>query len=185
MRIKTTPKQLEKGFASLEQNESFQEINAILKQGGQAHEMVSTMAMYPPILEAMETLGDAVYPGGSLPRSLKELVILNSSLHNSCQFCTNSHIDIAKGIGMSADPVSMLHDRENLSEDFRVALQYQDAVMVDSNRISESMFEDLRGHFPEAQIVELTFLIGYINLLNWFNNALQVEYRGELAPIEE
>ena len=33
----------------------------------------------------------------------------------------------------------------------------------------------------DAEIVELTFLVGYINMLNWFNNALQVEYRGELA----
>ena len=32
-----------------------------------------------------------------------------------------------------------------------------------------------------SEIVELTFLVGYINMLNWFNNALQVEYRGELS----
>ena len=40
------------------------------------------------------------------------------------------------------------------------------------------------GDLGEAEIVELTFLIGYINMLNWFNNALQVEYRGELAESE-
>ena len=51
----------------------------------------------------------------------------------------------------------------------------------DSNRIPESMFDNLREHFSEGEIVELTFLIGYINMLNWFNNALQVEYRGELS----
>ena len=65
MRIKTNPDQLAKTFASLAHNESFQEINAILNQGGQAHDMVATMAMYPPILDAMEALGNAVYPGGS------------------------------------------------------------------------------------------------------------------------
>jgi len=46
------------------------------------------------------------------------------------------------------------------------------------------MFDQLREHYSEAEIVELTFLIGYINMLNWFNNALQVEYRGELAESE-
>ncbi len=51
----------------------------------------------------------------------------------------------------------------------------------DSNKISETLFDKLREHFTESEIVELTFLIGYINMLNWFNNALQVEYRGELA----
>jgi AhpD family alkylhydroperoxidase len=181
MRIKTNQEQLTKAFASLEHNESFQEIHKVLQQGGQAHDMVTTMAMYPPLLEAMETLGNAVYPGGSLPRELKELIILQSSINNSCQFCTNSHIDIAKGLGISEDPVKMLEDRENLKPEYGVAIDYLNAIFEDSNRIPESMFDDLREHFSEAEIVELTFLIGYINMLNWFNNALQVEYKGELS----
>ena len=181
MRIKTNPEQLAKAFATLEHNESFQEINAILKQGGQPHDMVKAMAMYPPLLEAMETLGDAVYPGGSLPRELKELIILQSSINNSCQFCTNSHIDIAKGLGISEDPVKMLLDTKNLKPEFACAIDYLHAIFEDSNQIPDTMFNSLREHFSEAQIVELTFLIGYINMLNWFNNALQVEYRGELS----
>ncbi|MDP7008801.1 MAG: carboxymuconolactone decarboxylase family protein [Phycisphaerales bacterium] len=181
MRIKTNPEQLAKAFASLEHNESFQEIHAVLKQGGQAHDMVTTMAMYPPLLEAMETLGNAVYPGGSLPRELKELIILQSSINNSCQFCTNSHIDIAKGLGISEDPVKMLSDKDTLKPEYACAIDYLNAIFEDSNRVLDSMFDELRKHFSEGEIVELTFLIGYINMLNWFNNALQVEYRGELA----
>ena len=184
MRIKTNPEQLAKAFASLKNNESFQEINAILEQGGKPHDMVKTMAMYPPLLEAMESLGNAVYPGGSLPRELKELIILQSSINNSCQFCTNSHIDIAKGLGISEDPVRMLETTGDLSPSHACALAYLDAIFQDSNRIPESLFDQLREHYSEAEIVELTFLIGYINMLNWFNNALQVEYRGELAESE-
>ena len=181
MRIKVDNEKLAIAFASLEHNESFQEINAILKQGGQAHDMVSTMAMYPPLLEAMETLGNAVYPGGSLPRELKELIILQSSINNSCQFCTNSHIDIAKGLGISEDPVKMLQDTKNLKPEFACAIAYLNAIFKDSNGVPESMFDSLREYFTEPEIVELTFLVGYINMLNWFNNALQVEYRGELS----
>ncbi len=183
MRIKTNSEQLAKAFATLEHNESFQEINAILKKGGQAHDMVTAMAMYPPLLEAMETLGNAVYPGGSLPRELKELIILQSSINNSCQFCTNSHIDIAKGLGISEDPVKMLQNTNDLKPDYACAIDYLNAIFKDSNRIPDSMFEKLREHFTEAEIVELTFLCGYINMLNWFNNALQVEYRGELRQV--
>jgi len=181
MRIKTNPEQLAAGLASLEHNKSFQEINAILKQGGQPHDMVMTMAMYPPLLEAMEALGTAVYPSGSLPRELKELIILQSSINNSCQFCVNSHIDIAKGLGISDDPVGMLEDRATLLPAYKSALAYLDAIFEDSNRVPDSVFDRLRDHYSEPEIVELTFLIGYINMLNWFNNALQVEYRGELS----
>ncbi len=184
MRIKTNPEQLAKAFASLKNNESFQEINAILEQGGKPHDMVKAMAMYPPLLEAMESLGNAVYPGGSIPRELKELIILQSSINNNCQFCTNSHIDIAKGLGISDDPVNMLEAKDVLKPPYRCALDYLDAIFEDSNRIPELIFDQLREHYSEAEIVELTFLIGYINMLNWFNNALQVEYRGELAESE-
>jgi AhpD family alkylhydroperoxidase len=181
VRIKTNPEQLATAFASLEHNESFQEVNAILKQGGQAHDMVSAMAMYPPLLGAMESLGNAVYPGGGLPRELKELIILQSSINNSCQFCTNSHIDIAKGLGISEDPLHMLQSIESLKPEYAVAIAYLNAIFADSNAIPDSMFDKLREHFSEGEIVELTFLIGYINMLNWFNNALQVEYKGELS----
>lgn len=181
MRIKTNQEQLTKAFATLEHNESFQEINSILKQGGQAHDMVAAMATYPPILEAMEALGNAVYPGGSLPRELKELIILQSSINNSCQFCTNSHIDIARGLGISDDPVKMLQDKDNLKPEYACAIDYLNAIFEDSNQIPDSMFDKLREYFTEPEIVELTFLVGYINMLNWFNNALQVEYRGELS----
>lgn len=181
MRIKPDLEQLAKAFISLETNESFQEINAILKQGGQAHDMVATMAMYPPILDAMEALGNAVYPGGSLKRELKELIILQASINNRCQFCTNSHIDIAKGLGISEDPVKLLEEKDTLPPAFACAIEYLNAIFDNSNQIPETLFDQLREHFTEAEIVELTFLIGYINMLNWFNNALQVEYRGELS----
>ena len=181
MRIQINNEQLTEAFESLEHNESFQETNERLKKGEEPHDMVKTMAMSDHVLKAMLVLGDEVYPGGSLPRRLKELIILNSSLQNSCQFCTYSHIDITKGLGISDDPEVFVSEREKLDESEQAALAYQDAVIADSNRVSDLVFESLRNCFSESDIVELTFLIGYINMLNWFNNALEVEYRGELA----
>ena len=39
--------------------------------------------------------------------------------------------------------------------------------------------EQLHEHFTDPEIVELSFLIGYINMLNLFNNLLQVRYHGD------
>ena len=57
--------------------------------------------------------------------------------------------------------------------------------MADSNRLPEPLMTRIRHAFTDPELVELTFLIGYINMLNLFNNALQVRYHGEyelLAP---
>jgi hypothetical protein len=49
------------------------------------------------------------------------------------------------------------------------------------NAIPERVSRELGEHFSVAELVELTFLIGYINMLNLFNNALGVRYNGEYA----
>jgi len=51
--------------------------------------------------------------------------------------------------------------------------------MKNSLEITDSFFENLRSLFSQEEIVELTFLIGYINMLNYFNNTLQVTYQGD------
>jgi alkylhydroperoxidase family enzyme len=55
---------------------------------------------------------------------------------------------------------------------------------ADSNRVPDSLFQQLKSNFSEAEIVELTFLVGFINMLNIFNNCLQVRYEGEYAGLK-
>jgi alkylhydroperoxidase family enzyme len=61
----------------------------------------------------------------------------------------------------------------------RLAVEYTRAAMADSNALSEPLWAELTGAFTEPELVELTFLIGYINMLNLFNNCLGVRYRGD------
>ena len=54
-------------------------------------------------------------------------------------------------------------------------------VMANSNGIPEALAGRLQAEFTDPELVELTFLIGYINMLNLFNNCLGVRYRGEYS----
>ena len=56
--------------------------------------------------------------------------------------------------------------------------------MADSNAIPMPLAQQLHEQFSDAELVELTFLIGYINMLNLFNNCLQVRYNGEYAILK-
>ena len=51
--------------------------------------------------------------------------------------------------------------------------------MADSNAVPEPLMAELLEQFSDPELVELSFLIGYINMLNLFNNLLQVRYHGE------
>src|SRR5204862_3891392 len=146
-------------------------------------EMIQAMALRPEILRAFGGFGDCVYPGGLLERSIKELVIIEASRENACQFCAESHIALTKALGLSDDPVGDLDDQANLQPREQLAIEYTRAAMADSNRVSANLFRALREQFSQPEIVELTFLIGFINMLNLFNNCLQVRYNGEYDAI--
>jgi AhpD family alkylhydroperoxidase len=157
----------------------FEESRAIVERGKLPVEMLQTMSLLPEILKAFAGFGNCLYPGGLLERALKEKVILKASLKNSCQFCVNSHYEIMRMVGIPQEQIYQLEEAKNLTERERLALAYTEAVMRDSNRVSDQLFADLKQHFSGPEIVQLTMLIGYINMLNWFNNALQNEYKGD------
>src|SRR5262249_9456431 len=102
-----------------------------------------------------------------------------SQLHE-CQFCTQSHLDIMKSLGLSTE----LSGSGFASERERLAVEYAERVTQDSNRVPEGLFAQLRAAFTDPEIVELTFHIGFITMLNRFNNALQIRYRGNLEGVK-
>lgn len=45
----------------------------------------------------------------------------------------------------------------------------------DANHVSEDVFEELRRHFDEGEIVEIAGVVGLFAYFNRFNEALQME----------
>lgn len=183
MRVQVTPEHVQTAFAAVRDDPSMAESRALAAGGLLPVEMLQAMSLRPEILRAFAGMGEGVYPGGLLERPLKERVILESSRANACQFCTDSHVALMRQLGISADPLASLSDA-NLPERERLALDYTRAVMRDSNRVPDELFARLHATFTDPEIVELTFLIGFINMLNLFNNALGVTYRGDYQALD-
>lgn len=55
------------------------------------------------------------------------------------------------------------------------AIRFAEALTLHSNAIPDSIFEGLRRHFGESEIVEVALVAGLFNYFNRFNNALDVE----------
>ena len=97
-------------------------------------------------------------------------MIITASQTNECQFCTNSHCDLVDIADIVADPLVVIDHTESLAPRERLAVEYTRAAMADSNAIPEPLAQQLHEQFTDPELVELTFLIGYINMLNLFNN---------------
>ncbi|HEX8235492.1 MAG TPA: ribonuclease HI [Abditibacteriaceae bacterium] len=184
MRVTVTPKQVRAAFDAVSSDPSFAESRRLAESGQLPVEMLQAMSLRPELLRAFAGFGDSVYPGGLLERSLKELVILQSSLDNGCQFCTHSHVALIQQLGIAAEPLQALEDNDARTPREQLALEYTRSAMQDSNRVPDELFDRLKQLFSEPEIVELTFLIGFINMLNLFNNCLQVHYHDDYAAFE-
>lgn len=179
MRIAIDPVRVAETFAHFANNSSFQESAQLFARGQPIAEMLQAFAMNENVLRAFAGF-DGIYPKGSLERGILEKVILRVSQLHECQFCTGSHLDIMHGMEIDTD----LSANAPQTERERLSIEYAELVTRDSNRVPDPFFERLRGAFSDSEIVELTFLVGFITMLNRFNNALQVTYRNEFNGLQ-
>ena len=179
MRVTVTADQIKAAFEAVKDDHSFDESRGLWERGHAPVEMIQAMCLRPEILRAFAGMGDAVYPGGILERRVQELVIITASADNDCQFCRDAHCDMVDIWGIVDSPLALIDSPTELPPRERLAVEYTRAVMADSNAVPEALSRELREHFTDPEVVELTFLVGYINLLNLFNNALGNRYNGE------
>ncbi len=60
----------------------------------------------------------------------------------------------------------------------RVALEYAERITYTDQKVDGALFERLKAHFSEPQIVELTAAIALENFRSKFNPALGIEAQG-------
>jgi AhpD family alkylhydroperoxidase len=183
MRVTVSPEQIRSAFEAVKDDPSFDESRGLWERGRPPVEMIQAMCLRPEILRAFAGFGNCVYPGGLLERRVKELVIITASKANDCQFCTFSHCDLVEIAGIAERPLELIEQPESLAPRERLAVAYTRAVMTDSNAIPDALAGELRERFTDPELVELTFLIGYINMLNLFNNSLLVRYDHEYGAL--
>lgn len=145
---------------------------------GNVPNMFRTMANRPEIFETMIAHFEAILNTGTLPVRLKELVIVRTSQINRCEYCLGSHTQIALRLGWSGDQIDNLagfEERDDFTAAEKAAVRLAEHMTLDSNNVPDALFDELRSHYDEGEIVELMAAIGLFNYFNRFNNALQIE----------
>jgi len=109
---------------------------------------------------------------------LREIVIVRVGYLNRCAYVVNQHVpELTTPEGLTEEECAALADWRAsafFSERERAALAYADAVTRDID-VPDAVFADLRKHFNERQIVELTVLIGTYNMHTRVGQALQID----------
>jgi AhpD family alkylhydroperoxidase len=136
----------------------------------------------PEAIKAMIAL-EASFKAGPLEHGLMHLVKLRASQINGCAYCIHMHATDARKHGESEMRLYMLNAwRESslYSDRERAALAWTEALTrVAETGAPDAAYEAIARLFNETEQVQLTLLIGAINL--W--NRLQVGFRAA-HPVE-
>ncbi|SFD16867.1 carboxymuconolactone decarboxylase family protein [Collimonas sp. OK412] len=108
----------------------------------------------------------------SLDILLKELVRLRASQINGCAFCLDMHVTDARKAGESERrmaTVAAWRETPFFSERERAALEWTESLtLVSQNHVPDAVWEAVRPHFTDTELVELTLLVTSINSWNRF-----------------
>jgi len=92
---------------------------------------------------------------------------------------------LARRHGWTDDQINGLDNfeqRGDFTEKEKAALRLAERVTRDAHSVDDRLWDELRGHFDEGEIVELLAAIGLFNYFNRFNDALQMEPTASPAP---
>jgi AhpD family alkylhydroperoxidase len=122
-----------------------------------------------------------------LESSLLELVKTRASQINGCAFCLDMHTKDARAAGETEQRLYALSSWEEtpfFTDRERAALAWTEAVTrVANTHVPDEVFQSVRKHFTEKELVDLTLAIVAIN--GW--NRLAVAFRtvpGSYQPIK-
>ncbi|MFN7938324.1 MAG: TrbM/KikA/MpfK family conjugal transfer protein [Bryobacteraceae bacterium] len=139
----------------------------------------------PSAVRAMSSLDAYVKRSSGLEPSLLELIRLRSSQINGCAYCIDMHTKDARANGETEQrlyTLSAWRDTPFFTERERAALLWTEHItLVSQEHVPDSVFELVRQHFSEEELVNLTLAAVTINGWNRFSIAFRA-VPGEYEP---
>ena len=137
----------------------------------------------PEAYEAMQDI-EAYVRGSGLEHSLLEMVKTRVSQINGCAHCLDMHTKEARAAGETEQRLHLLpawREAPFYSDRERAALLWAEAVtQISTNDVPDELYAEVRRHFDEKALVDLTLAIVGIN--GW--NRLAVSFRSETGSYQ-
>lgn len=143
-----------------------------------------TMAHRPEIMRHFAKLNEVVMGPGLVDRGLKQLVVLAASAAAGCNYCQAHTAHVATKRDVPVEKVEAVWEFETsglFDEAERAALRVAFAAGQVPNQVTDQEMEDLRGHFSDAEVVEIVAAIAVFGFLNRWNDTMATAL--ESAPL--
>ena len=106
----------------------------------------------------------------SIDDKLRAMVELRVSQINGCVYCVDTHAEQARAAGETQqrlDCLAVWRECRFFDERERAALAWAEAVtFLPETNAPDDLYDELKAHFSEQQIVDLTFVVSLMNAWN-------------------
>lgn len=147
------------------------------RRGGTLLNLDRQLLHSAPVASGWNTYLGSIRTGGILDGGVRELVILLVALLNRAPYEFVQHAPVALAEGVPQAKIDGLSDwRQSTlySTLERDVLAYTEAMTVEV-QVAQPVFDAVRAHFSDRELVELTATVAAYNMVSRFLEALQIE----------
>jgi alkylhydroperoxidase family enzyme len=147
------------------------------ERGGKMLHIYRMLLHSPAVSEGWLSLMTAIRQRCVLAGNHRELIIMRIAQLNGATYEAEQHRAFALQEGVSEAQLEALEDWENsklFSPAQRAVLDYTDTMTIDV-KVPDKIFAEVRKHFDEQGMIELTATIASYNMVSRFLVALGVE----------
>lgn len=149
----------------------------------------TVFALVPEILDHA-VRGFALYrsPTRKLDPKLRELGQTRAGWARGSQFVFSQHCKSCRDVGLDEERIAAIpawQTYDGWTPVERAVLAYTDALVYDGGRVADGVFDALREHLSDEEILELTYITALYEMHATMSRALRTEYDDRPEPIVE
>lgn len=149
----------------------------------------TVFALVPDVFRhAVQGFGLYRSPKRLLDPVLRELGQTRAGWVRGSQFVYSQHCKSCRGLGMADDKIAAIpawQVSDLFSPVERAVLAYTDCLVLDGGRTPDAVFDTLREHLIDEEILELTYITAMYDMHAVMTRALRLEFDDRDEPIVE
>jgi alkylhydroperoxidase family enzyme len=148
-----------------------------LSTGGPPPRLFTTLARHRRLYRKWLRFAGALMPGGSLPRSDSEVLILRTAHNCDCEYEWLHHERLGQEAGLTPEQIATIGEdgiASTLPAEHQLLLEAADELHTD-RRLSHELWERLRPGYDDAQLIEICMLVGHYEMLAMTINSLEIQ----------
>ncbi|CAM5445866.1 carboxymuconolactone decarboxylase family protein [Streptomyces purpurascens] len=145
--------------------------------GDRIPNIFTTLVRHPDLYEQFLPFGGQLLLSGRLPGELRELLILRTAWNTGARYEWGRHVPLARAAGVTdgdVDRIAEGPEAPGWTELQRHLIRAADELNREA-AMSDATWEALAEHFGDAELIEITMLVGQYHMVAFFLNATGVE----------